>query len=110
MPSESAPSSGNAKGALPTEAELTALAALIGSQSDEQADKDLPQLLAQLDRADSVARSMESKLDLLLAQLDGMVEGLESEQLEQSISEHVEAKADVERAGDVASRKQQSDE
>ncbi|PAV22629.1 hypothetical protein PNOK_0258600 [Pyrrhoderma noxium] len=70
---------------IPSETDLAALAALLkqaeeGELADENADTNLHELLERLDSANSVAQDMEDKLDLLLAQLDGMVKGLESTQ------------------------------
>ena len=88
---------------VPSETDLAALAALLkqaeeGELADENADTNLHELLERLDSANSVAQDMEDKLDLLLAQLDGMVKGLESTQ--QSPGEGGVSKDD---GGDVAS-------
>ena len=66
-------------GTLPSEADLAALSALIDADfSDEHADENLAELLKQLDRADQVALNMESRLDVILEQLNGMVGHLET--------------------------------
>ena len=76
------PQNTHTNGSLPTKADPRAIhAALLSSadQPDDLADENLAELLQQLDRADGVARETEGKLDSLLAQLDGMLEGLEAE-------------------------------
>ena len=89
---------------IPSETDLAALAALLkqaeeGELADENADTNLHELLERLDSANSVAQDMEDKLDLLLAQLNGMVKGLESTQ-QQPPAEGGVPKDD---GGDVAS-------
>jgi len=66
---------------VPGLAELAALVSSSTARSDisedpEHADQNLAELLRQLEHANVVAEDVEDKLDALLAQLDGIVEGL----------------------------------
>ena len=86
---------------LPSDADLAALANLIAAEppSEEHADRDLSELLAQLENADVLAQQMENNIDRLLERLDGMVEGLEAAQTSQK-----------EAANDVSSNERTVDE
>ena len=58
--------------------DLKELATFIKSDiSDENADSDLTGVLKQLERADNMARGMESRLDEILGNLDKILDGLE---------------------------------
>ncbi|KAH8119744.1 hypothetical protein DFH11DRAFT_1539030 [Phellopilus nigrolimitatus] len=102
--------SSDMNGVLPSEADLAVLTALVNADTpDEHADRNLAELLEQLERADFVARGVENRLDLLLGQLDGMVEGLETSQPEQSDGRQDETGSEAGGTDDVAASKQQSD-
>ena len=63
------------------DADIAELASLIVNElNEENADTRLPEVLKQLDRADNMARGMESRLDELLGHLDQLLNGLEEAQ------------------------------
>lgn len=65
---------------LPSAAELEALSSFLRADvsDSENADVDLAEFLKRLDGAGDAAVQIEERLDVLLEQLDGMVEGLEA--------------------------------
>ncbi|KLO20135.1 hypothetical protein SCHPADRAFT_898187 [Schizopora paradoxa] len=69
----------NGKG-LPSAAELEVLASFLRADvpDTENADVNLEEFMRRLDGVDDAAIEIEGRLDVLLEQLDGMVEGLEA--------------------------------
>jgi chromosome segregation ATPase len=68
------------------DADIAELASLIHNElNEETADNSLPEVLRQLDRADNMARSMESRLDDLLGNLDQLLNGLEEAQTRREV-------------------------
>lgn len=69
----------NSKG---TEIDIAKLTTLMTTQAmvvdDEQSEKELEELLRQLDEASVLADGIEDRVDVLLANLDGMLGGLDA--------------------------------
>ncbi|KAG9091579.1 hypothetical protein FRC07_011826 [Ceratobasidium sp. 392] len=57
---------------------LTGVNSALAREGEELNERDLAQLLRELEAADSVADGVETKLDELLKNLEGMLDGLES--------------------------------
>ncbi|KAF8600915.1 hypothetical protein BDV93DRAFT_559008 [Ceratobasidium sp. AG-I] len=56
---------------------LTGVNSVLAREGEEMNERDLAQLLKELEAADNVADGVESKLDNLLKNLEGMLGGLE---------------------------------
>ncbi|KAG9079997.1 hypothetical protein FRC06_007200 [Ceratobasidium sp. 370] len=56
---------------------LTSVDSVLAREGEELSERDLAQLLRELDAADTVADGVESKLDELLKNLEGMLDGLQ---------------------------------
>lgn len=56
---------------------LTGVNSLLDREGEELSERDLAKLLKDLEAADNVAEGVESKLDELLKNLEGMLDGLE---------------------------------
>lgn len=62
------------------EAALTGVNSVLGREGEELSERDLARLLKELEAADGVADDVEGKLDELLKNLGGMLDGLEAGQ------------------------------
>lgn len=69
------PSSSDASGQV---TELAFLQEVISSSDADVGEGDISAILRQLETADNVAQGVESKLDKLLENLEGLLEGLEA--------------------------------
>ncbi|KAG8741078.1 hypothetical protein FRC12_015798 [Ceratobasidium sp. 428] len=57
---------------------LTGVNSVLAREGEELSERDLAQLLRELEAADDVADGVESKLDELLKNLEGMLDGLQN--------------------------------
>ncbi|EJD03500.1 uncharacterized protein FOMMEDRAFT_154575 [Fomitiporia mediterranea MF3/22] len=89
----------NGYNGLPSDAELARLDAMINSeQAEESSEKDVAEILAQLNDAELVVERMENSLDRLNERLDGILEGLEAAQPATETTTEGQTQSDVSEA------------
>ncbi|CAE6395323.1 unnamed protein product [Rhizoctonia solani] len=72
------PQEGNTDGVRALEDALASINSILAREGEEMSERDLTNLLKQLEAAEGVADDVEGKLDGLLKNLGGMIEGLEA--------------------------------
>ncbi|EUC67035.1 hypothetical protein RSOL_518330 [Rhizoctonia solani AG-3 Rhs1AP] len=69
---------GNGNGVRALEEAISGINSVLAREGEELSEKDLAKVLKQLEAAEGVADDVEGKLDELLKNLGGMLEGLEA--------------------------------